>query len=77
MNSETLTQTDLRAILSLKESEDVQVSNGDIWFLLRDIDGGYEYKVSPHGKDGDYDTDCQWIPRQTVKQWKTNNDAYS
>lgn len=83
MSENELTQTEIRKILSLKDGEETLSDSGETWTLFRnyvgDLDAGgsdeWEYKVSPKGKEGDYDTDCYWVLRDEVKEWKNKNES--
>lgn len=37
--------------------------NGEVWTMLG---GLQEFKVSPRGLDGDWDTDCRWVDLDQV-----------
>lgn len=56
-----LSLSQITILLRLADGEDC-VINGEVWARFED-----EFKVSPHGEAGDYDTDAEFLPREDVR----------
>lgn len=48
---------DINKLRALKDGEEAEI-DGAIWLRLASTN---EWKVSPHGKQGDFDRDCSFV----------------
>ncbi len=64
MSTMNLTKNDVKALRRLADMGE-RVINGEVWTKFSE---SKEFKVSPKGAEGDYDTGCYWVSYDELKE---------
>ena len=62
MNTTTLSETDVKALRKLPDMGGHTI-DGEVWTKFS---SDQEFKVSPRGEFGDFDTGCYWVAFEDV-----------